>query len=402
VTEQGVTRVLHIVGKMDRGGVESWLVQLLRHVDRSRVRMDVLVHSASPGALDGEARELGAEIINCPDPSRPVTYARNFLDVLRRGPGYDVVHSHVHHFSAFPLELARRAGVPVRVAHSHSDMSAVHRSAGPARQAYLGTARRLLRSVPTDRLAASTAAGRALFGPSWTRNRRDRVVHYGIDVQRFHAALDSDALRRELGLPAGSLVVGHVGRFEREKNHAFLVDVMTDLSRRDENVVLLLVGTGSLHREIEELVAARGLGRRVLFAGPRSDVPDLMRGAMDAFLLPSFYEGLPIVGIEAQEAGLPCVFSDAVTRETSIVPGLTRYLPLGDPELWATAVLALRGRAGSSRSGGTCLEGSSFDVRTCVDTLAGIYTGAPVTAGRRGASTDGADERAEDRGEVST
>lgn len=377
MTDQAL-RVLHIVGRLDRGGVETWLLQVLRHMDRARFHSDVLVHSETPGALDREAQRLGASIIPCPAPSRPFTYARNLLDILQREPGYDVVHSHVHHFSAFPLALARWAGVPIRVAHSHSDRSSVERSARVTRRMYFRATRGLLRFVPTDRLAASAAAGSALFGPGWGRDERDRVLHYGTDLTRFRGRVDPSGLRHSLGVPEGSFVLGHVGRFEQVKNHAFLVDVMTEVAHRDRDVVLLLVGTGPLLPQVEELVRARGLGGRVIFTGSRSDVPELMRAAMDAFLLPSLYEGLPVVGIEAQAAGLPCIFSSAVTRESSAIPELTQYLGLDDPCPWADAVVKLKAHGGPRQSRTSCLEGTSFDVRASVGALMDVYAVNPA------------------------
>jgi glycosyltransferase involved in cell wall biosynthesis len=375
------TRVLHIVRQLDHGGIENWLLHVFRHMPRDRWEIDVLVHETRPGALDEEARSLGVSIMPGPAPSRLTAYTRNFRDVLRAGPPYDVVHSHVHHFSGYTLELARRAGVPVRIAHSHSDSSAADESARGARRLYLRAARRMLERVPTDRLAASTEAALALFGPSWSTGARDRVLPYGIDLRPFHGSPDGSGLRKTLGLPPGAFVVGHVGRFHPEKNHAFLLDVITDVCRRDGDVVLLLVGTGPLRPEVEDLAVSRGLGGRVFFAGERNDVPDVMCGAMDVFLLPSLFEGLPMVGIEAQAAGLPCVFSTLVTREISVVPPLTRYLPLGDPASWATAVLAAKEHRADRTSPTALLDGSAFDVRTCVDVLADVYTRSPGAPG---------------------
>ncbi len=384
MADTDVTRVLHIVGRMDRGGVETWLMEVFRHVDPTRFSMDVLVESDRPGSYDDEARRLGVSIIPCASPREPLRYGRTLQEVLARGPGYDVVHSHVHHFSAYALALARRAGVPVRIAHSHSDTASVQRAASAPRRAYFALARRALRAVPTDRLGASVPAGRALFGPDWLSDEGDRVLHYGLDLDRFETVIDRAGIRRELGLAEDAFVIGHVGRFEKVKNHSFLVDIMAEVARKEPRAVLVLVGVGPLRQVIEERVAVRGLSDRVVFAGARSDVPDVMRAAMDVLVLPSLYEGLSIVGIEAQAAGLPCVFSDTVPREVTAVPESTAFLSLTErPSTWADALL--RTRAGGTRpSRAGDLRGTSFDIHTCIDDLTDIYERHRSADRRRG------------------
>jgi glycosyltransferase involved in cell wall biosynthesis len=363
---------------MDRGGVETWLMEVFRHVDRTRFAMDVLVHSSRPGAYDDEARRLGVSIIPAVPGSQPGRFARRFLEVLGNGPGYDVLHSHVHHYSAYTLGLARYAGVPVRIAHSHSDTAEFERSARIARRAYFASTRQILRYVATDRIGVSTVAGRALFGPEWPSEKRDRILHIGYDFSRFDEDLDSADIRRTLGIPPDAFVIGHVGRFVDCKNHAFIVEMMAEVARRDPRAMLLLVGDGPLRQDIDGLVASRGLSDRVVFAGARGDVPDVMRAAMDVFILPSLREGLPIVGLEAQAAGLPCLFSDIVSREVSAVPQLTRFLSLRDsPQAWAGAVLDTRNRATSRKSMARDLMASSFNIDNSLESLLQIYTRRP-------------------------
>jgi len=391
VRERAPIRVLHVVGSLNRGGVETWLLEVFRHIDRSQFAMDVLVHSAAPGALDDEARAVGVSIVPAAESSQPARFARRFLATLRTSPGYDVVHSHVHHFSAYPLELARLAGVPVRIAHSHSDTASVQRAASRVRRLYFASARQILGRVATHRLAASMPAGRALFGPEWPTRAGDRVLHYGFDFGRFQEDLDGAAVRRDLGIPPQAFVIGHVGRFHPVKNHPFLVEVMVEVARRVPDAVLLMVGDGPTRPQIEDLVTARGLSGRVVFAGPRSDVPEIMRAAMDALLVPSLYEGLSIVAIEAQAAGLPCLLSDTVPREVSVVPQRTRFLSLDAPaSTWADAVLQTRTQGGGRRSGPEELMTSSFGIDSCLAALAEVYAPGSSPSRRRGATSPAA------------
>jgi glycosyltransferase involved in cell wall biosynthesis len=378
MTEPQPIRVLHVIGSLNLGGVETWLMEVFRHVDRSRFAMDVLVHSSVPAAFDEEARDLGVSIIPAAEASQPGRFAHRFIAALRTGPGYGVVHSHVHHFSAYPLALARLAGVPVRIAHSHADTLSAERSAPPARRLYLTSTRRTLGMVATDRLAASAPAGRALFGPEWPSRDRDRVLHYGFDFRRYEAPLDGVTLRRDLGIPPDAFVIGHVGRFDPVKNHAFLVEVMAEVARSEPAAVLLLVGDGPTRRRTEELVAVRGLSDRVVFAGARSDVPEIMRAAMDVVVLPSTEEGLGIVGLEAQAAGVRCLFSDRVPREVSVVPELTRFLALDrSPSTWARALLESRHRALPRSCTAERLGRSSFGIDACLGSLAEAYSRRP-------------------------
>jgi len=245
---------------------------------------------------------------------------------------------------------------------------------------YHVTARHTIDAVATHRLGASMPAGRALFGQEWPSKEGDRVLYYGLDFRRFEQGIDVSALRRELGLPPDSFVIGHVGRFDRVKNHSFLIEVMTDIAREDPHSVLLLVGEGPLRGEIEGMVAKRRLSGRVVFAGSRPDVPELMRAAMDVLVLPSLYEGLAIVGLEAQAAGLPCLFSSTVPREVAVVPSLTRFLTLEDgASAWARAVLDAK-RSGPRRRMTQELMSSPFDIRVCADSLIDVYTGRPTIA----------------------
>jgi glycosyltransferase involved in cell wall biosynthesis len=261
---------------------------------------------------------------------------------MRAPAPYDVVHSHVHAYSGFVLSVAALAGAPVRIVHSHLDSREQERRPSPLRRAYLHAMHRLIRRHATAGFAASLEAGKALFGESWGVDPRWSVLRCGIDTSPFEAPA-RPALRAELGIRSDAFVIGHVGRFAEQKNHPFLLAIAEEMAALEPAAHLLLVGDGPLRKAIERRVGQAGLGDRVTFAGGRRDVAALMVGVMDAFVLPSLFEGLPLVAVEAQAAGLPCLVSDTVSPESSVVDGLFSQESLrAPPKIWATHLLRLR------------------------------------------------------------
>jgi glycosyltransferase involved in cell wall biosynthesis len=362
-------RILHAVGGMNRGGVETWLMHVLRRIDRRRFKMDFLVHTSDACAYDDEIRSLGSNIIPCLHPRQPWRYVPALDRVLVSDGPYDVVHSHLYRFSGLVLRAANRCGVPVRIAHSHT--AGMDQGAGLLRRLYLRWADHWLQQHATLGLACSVSAAEDLFGADWRSDPRWRVLSYGIDLAPFEAPRSRERMRAELGLAVDDRVLGHVGRFDESKNHAFLLEIMAAARRIDSRVRPLLVGDGPLRLEMER--RAVRLGLRAVFAGSRPDVPEIMLGAMDAFVFPSLFEGLGLVLVEAQAAGLPVVTSDVVPAEATVVSETVRRLSLADSaDSWARAALdALR------PDRGRCLEAvtaSPFNLAANFHQLLASYT----------------------------
>ena len=307
VIARSSTRILHVVGGMRRGGSETWLMHVLRHTDRKRFKMDFLVHTRSKCSYDDEIRSLGSTIIPCLCPAQPWKYAVEFKRALQKAEPYDVVHSHLYHFSGFVLRLAAQCGIPVRIAHSHT---APGSETGFLRQLYLCLMKRWIFKYATHGFACSDEAGSSLFGSSWRKDFRWDVLYCGVSGRPFQQDVDPELVRQEFGFSRGHCVIGHVGNFRKPKNHKFLLEIFCEVVKRYQNAKLLLVGEGPLREQIKDRIQELSLQGKVVMTGARNDVPRLMKGAMDVFLFPSLYEGLPIAVIEAQAAGLPTVASD--------------------------------------------------------------------------------------------
>ena len=368
-------RVLHIVGGMVHGGIETWLMHVLRHTDRAQFQMDFLVHTTTPCPYDDEVRALGGRIIPCTDPARLWSYARNFRRILRECGPYDIVHSHVHHFSGVTLRLAHAAGVPVRIAHSHVGVMPEDTAPGLLRRGYLKLMHRWISRYATVGFAASRQAAAALFGADWESDTRWKVLYYGIDLAPFHAGADR-SVRAEVGLPDDAFVVGHVGRFEEQKNHRFLLEIARGIVNLEPRTFLLLIGAGSLRPEIERRVTELGLASHVIFAGLRADVPRVLCSAVGCLVMPSLCEGLGLAVVEAQAAGVPSVLADTIPPEADVVPSLVTRVRLSDPPaVWAKAVLATRDRPQpvAPNQALALVEASPFNIRQGVGELERRY-----------------------------
>ncbi len=338
-------RILHVMGRMSRAGAETLLMHVLRNIDRDRFQADVVVHTTEPGAYDDEIRSLGGQVLPCLTPSRPRSYARNLTAILAEHGPYDVIHSHIHHYSGFVLHLAQQSKVPGRVVHSHKGRAQANGVTLP-RRVYLSLARRLIDRHATAGLAVSRSAAEDLFGTGWERDPRWRILRIGIDLSPFREPVDRGAVRAELGLPEDAFVIGHVGRLAPEKNHRLLVRVAAEFSRLEPKTRLLLIGEGPLRDEVGEQVVEAGLGDKTIFAGVRTDTARLMMGAVDVVVHPSFYEGLPLALVEAQAAGVPCVISDAIGEEVDVIGSLVRRVsPSDDVGRWVDTVEAARASA---------------------------------------------------------
>lgn len=321
-------RVAQIVGKMNGGGVEAVVMNYYRHIDRGKVQFDFLVDSDSTLVPRDEIESLGGRVFEIPPYQHVAEYQRE-LQRLFKQEGWKIVHSHINALSVLPLFAAKKAGVPVRIAHSHST-SGKGEYAKNALKAVLKTQSN---RYPTHRFACSGYAGEWLFG----KGAEFEVMYNAIDLDRFRFNAEARAqARADLGLVGNQFAIGHVGRFTAQKNHAFLIDVFSQVAKRRDDAVLLLVGTGEAGASVKALVDERGLTDRVKLLGQRSDVNRLYQ-AFDAFALPSLYEGLCLVGVEAQVSGLPCLLSDVITREVDVT-GECEFLPIDNSAVWANEI----------------------------------------------------------------
>lgn len=327
-------RVLHVVTHMNRGGLETMLMNYYRNIDRSQLQFDFLVHREKRADYDDEIESLGGRIYRLP-PLNPfdLKYRRRLQQFFLEHPEYKIVHSHIDCMSAIPLKAAKKAGVPVRIAHSHSisqDKDAkyllklFYKIFIPNNATYL--------------MACGEQAGKWMYG-----SKDFHVLNNAIDAKQYSFDYETYcAVRTKLGICADDILVGHVGRFSPPKNHDFLIDVFAECISMNSKTKLIMVGDGNLRPGIEEKVRKLGLGENVIFTGVRSDVAKLMQ-AMDVFVFPSIYEGLPLTVVEAQAAGLPCLISDAVPIECKKT-GLVQQISLSEgAKSWATAIMSVVG-----------------------------------------------------------
>jgi glycosyltransferase involved in cell wall biosynthesis len=366
-------RVLHVVGGMNRNGIETWLMRVTRTVDRRDFTFDFLLHDADETAYERELTQLGCRVLRVPVPKRSVLYSRALEQCLRR-ERCDILHSHEHHTTGTILRAAARAGLTVRIAHSHNDSRPADARASLARRAFNAVNRRWLDRYAHAGFAASPHAASALYGESWHADPRWRVLSYGIDMAAFRQRVNAADTRDRLAIPRGARVIGHVGRFEEQKNHRFFVEIASALVQRVPSAHFLLIGDGTLRQDIRGQIDRAGLTRRFTLLRNRADVPELMLGAMDAFLFPSLYEGLGIVLIEAQAAGLPCIMSSAVPPEADVFRAANARLDLAHPvNEWVDAVTTAlaRGREFNINA----LESSPWSISRSTTALLTAYEG---------------------------
>lgn len=326
-------RVLQCVNNMHRAGLETVLMNYYRNIDRTKIQFDFLTHRPEESDYDAEIISLGGRIYHAPRlyPWNYPSYFAYMKQFFREHPEYQIVHSHIDAMSYLPLLAAKRAGVPVRIAHSHNtslDLDYKY----ILKQCF----RNRLASVANYFCGCGEEAGRFLF-----RGRESRWIPNAIEPGKFLFAPEvRERKRRELGL-GDAFVIGHIGRFTAQKNHRRLLEIFAAVLEQEPDSVLLLVGAGETESEIRRRAQEMSLKERVHFLGKRSDVNELYQ-AMDVFVMPSLYEGVPVVGIEAQFAGLPCVLSDRVPREVAFTP-LCRFVELeSSAGYWAEQVILAR------------------------------------------------------------
>ena len=335
-------RILHVLGGVGLGGAESRIMDIYRHIDKEKVQFDFLIHQTKKGYYEEEIESLGGRIYRVPRFKlyNILTYRkalREFFNANRRFAnsihGFEFVCGHMTSTAAIYLPIAKKCGVPVTIAHA--------RSAG-VDKGVKGVITRLLRRPLRKKcdymFSCSMLAAESVFGKNNAKNGRVTIVPNAIDAKLF--IYDEEVrtrMRQKLSLE-DKFVIGHVGRFHYAKNHEYLLAVFQKIAKQKENACLLLLGEGERMEEMKEKAAALGIADKVLFAGNQKEVWDYYQ-AMDFFLFPSRFEGLPGTVVEAQSAGLRCLISDTIAEEVKITELVTAYSIEEEPEKWAEYVL---------------------------------------------------------------
>ncbi|NWQ39145.1 glycosyltransferase family 1 protein [Bacillus sp. EB106-08-02-XG196] len=319
-------RVLHVVVNMNRGGAETLVMNLYRNIDRTKVQFDFL--TCKEGIFDSEIKELGGTIHRIPYVSEVghFGYLKSLNNFFSTNNEYTIVHSHLNRMSGFVLRAAKRAGIRYCITHSHNTGG----EGGLLAKGYKWYSGLFIPSNSDYTLACSQAAAKWLFG---RKSNDARLLNNGIEPEMFSYSPDIRMRKRkELGI-SDQIVIGHVGRFTKQKNHMFLIEVFAEFVKRKPESTLLLCGDGVLRKDIERKVYELNLQKEVKFLGVRSDINQLLQ-AFDLFLFPSLHEGLPVTLIEAQAAGIPCLISDEITNEVDMGLDLLKFLELTSVDSW--------------------------------------------------------------------
>jgi glycosyltransferase involved in cell wall biosynthesis len=359
-------RILHVVVNMNRGGAETLIMNLFRNIDRSKVQFDFL--TSKKGVFDSEITRLGGRIYRIPYMTEigHTKYIKSLNYFFKAHKEYVVVHSHMDKMSGLVLRAASKAGVPYRVAHSHNTSS----EGGRLAKLYKWYAGIKIRKNATHLVACSQKAAAWLFNKDADKAV---ILKNGVDCNEFIFSKENrNKVRAELEIPQDFFVMGHVGRFNQQKNHNFLIDVFAETLKENEKSILLLVGEGSLLPVIQRKVDHLGLRDHVKFLGVRDDVHQLFQ-AFDVLVFPSYHEGLPVTLIEAQCAGLPCVISNTITSEVDMGLGNLRYLPLNDLENWKVSLDQVRKSVLRNEKATELIKYNGYDIKSSASLTQDLY-----------------------------
>lgn len=345
--------VAQIMGKWIGGGVEAVIMNYYRHINHNKVQFDFICDEDSTNIPYEEIEKLGGRVIMCPPYQKLGKYMK-FLENLFHENRYRIVHSNINTLSVFPLRAAKKAGVPVRIAHSHSTSNPEEK----VKNVIKNTLRPFSRKYVTDYFACSQYAARYLFGKAISDNNV-LIINNAIDVKKYSYNKQYDLdIRKELGISETDFVVGHIGRFVKQKNHDFLIDMFANVCKENSGMKLILIGQGPLLDTIKRKVEKEKISDKVLFLGQRNDA-NRIYSMFDLFCLPSLYEGLPVVGVEAQIANTPCLFSDKITEEVKISKS-TKFISIKNLDEWSSAIVEIYKRGKPKRGNVGKIE--QFDI----------------------------------------
>lgn len=327
-------RILEVVNDMHRAGLETMLMNYYRNIDRSKIQFDFLTHRPYESDYDQEIKSLGGRVYHAPRlyPQNYPTYFKYMKEFFSEHPEYMIVHSHIDAMSYLPLKAAKAADVPIRIAHSHN--TSIDKDFKYLLKVYF---KHQIPKVANHYAACGKAAGEFLFP-----GKNFKFIPNAIESDKF---LHNDEIRKEyrskLGFIDKNLVIGNIGRLSYQKNHEFLIKIFNEIHKKNSEARLVLVGVGEKEKKIRKQVNTLNLNKFVQFLGNRDDVANLYN-AFDIFVMPSLFEGIPVVGIEAQFAGLPIVFSDRVPKEVSFTDQC-KFVSLDkSAEEWADIILKER------------------------------------------------------------
>lgn len=321
-------------GLMDRGGVSSVMMNYYLRFDPQLLQIEFLVHGDTVGERDQEIIDHGGKVYRVPPKSRKLIDNYNCIKKIIREGEYDIVHAHADTGNSYILKIAKECGVLVRISHCHNTGFTI---SNKLRIAINNIQKRSIAKYATDKWACSEAAGRWLYG----NDARFEVIPNAIDISKFK--FDSarrEKLRAEYGL-SDKNVVGHIGRFDYQKNQSFLLEAFADALKKDASLMLILVGDGIDRQKLENKIQALALQNNVYLLGERSDICEIIN-MFDIFAFPSKFEGLGVVVIEAQANGLRCVCSSAVPKETNIT-GNVEFVPL-EISAWSQSIRNIKKR----------------------------------------------------------
>lgn len=321
-----------IIGMHDKiGGVETFLMNYYRNIDRNKVQFD-FISIYDKLCFENEIKSLGGRVYRiCSEKVNPIKYCKQLEKIIREN-NYKIVH--INMLSAaniLPVIVAKRQKIKRIIIHSHNSNT----PSGLLRK-LLNTLNKPFLHLGTDFFACSKLAGEWLFGKNFLKKHELKIINNAVDIDKYKFnAKTRENIRNELECRE-KFVIGHVGRFCYQKNHDFLINVFYEVQKEDKDMILLLIGEGELKEEIQEKVKKLNIQDNVIFLGTTNKVQNYLQ-AMDLFVLPSRFEGLPVVGIEAQASGTKCLFSNNITKETKIVDN-TEFLDLNVQE-WKNAIL---------------------------------------------------------------
>lgn len=359
-------RVLHVIGKMDRAGAETVIMNIYRNIDRERIQFDFMVFSSEEGDYDSEIKQMGGRIYRMPQ-FKWYNYFelyKKFYSFFKKHP-YKIVHGHRGSLAPAYLKAAKDNGA-YTIAHSHATNS---------NRFFEGIAFKVLsyrvRYIADHFFACSRQAGIDRFGKKITESEKFDVLKNGITSDNYKYSEERhQQLKKKYGLD-NKLLIGHVGRFSLEKNHRFIIDVFDKIYKEKTDSVLILLGRGKEKKSIEKYVEEKNLNKQVLFWGVRDDIADMMN-LFDAFIFPSLYEGLGIVGIEAQAAGLPCFFSENIPQEAIVTNHVWQWnLEWGD-EKWAINIMKILNKFQRIDSQKNILD-AKYDIKNVAKDLQSFY-----------------------------